>query len=1272
MHLLKPRRFARPVRICALPFAALFAVSASAGTLYWDINGSTAGAANSPAFSAAGTWGSGSPWTTDSTGLSTTIAYVPGSDVVFSAGTNAVATTVTLSGTQTANSLTFEEGLVNITSGTELTLIGSAQVTAHLSTNTISSAIGGTVGLTKLGAGNVTLSGANTYSGATAINAGSITVAAINDLSTNGILGNSASAITLGASGTTGTLKYTGATLSTNRTFALATGGSGALFVESAAASLALTGALSGSGSFIKDGLGLLTLSSTGNSYSGGTTIRGGTLAISATSGTPLGQNVVSNTISIGAGANLTLAASSNRGSNQGLSIASNLNALGGYGVAFTPGSLPVFTNNTSTYGGVYGINYTGSGGVSSLSTLDTAFNGYAGGANGHWYLGSQTTGTYNGASLGAASDATYRLGGGGGSLTFSAANVITGANDVIINSKAVNGGGTVTFAASQNYSGTTTLNTGALISTASSGTPFGTGNVVLNAGTMQIAPSTSGANSVSGVSALAGSTFTYGGGGTLQLTKNGASLTYTIGNASPSGTVLSRAASTKGTLVLATTAVSGLGSTEKLVVNGLDATANKNGTATSAGIYDATVVAQEGSGDTGVGTFIVADTPANGGFRATLYTTAINATTVAAGTISDVTANLSLNDTSNPYALRVGAVTLTNAGTTKINGTAASGTNSGYGGLILNPTSFKSLITGGTLDFGASEGVIYVGAGAGFGEIASAITGSAGLTKFGPGTLRINRGLAFTGGTRILAGTLMPVALAGSANFNVGGSLTMAGGTSLIPDYGGSFCKITDPIILTDGFVTFNASNAAVNANADIILTGGISGNGGLIITGQNNSNRRKVHLVGGGSFTGGVILRPMDSTTSVRLVISEPTSLGTGTLRVEYGGGTGSSSGVGGGLEVPNGNASDTTANTPLLATTGVANPIDLAPGANLNITTSATTGLKLTGTIFGPGSITTRAPGTGTTGPGTLTLAGNNTYTGGTNVPAGIIKAGVASVANVSGAFGNNSAVYLANSTSTNGSVVVTMDITGFDTQIGSLTGGGASGGNVTLGAATLTLGGDNTNPATYAGVISGSGGSVTKIGTGTQPFSGNNTYTGNTTVSAGKLLVSGTLSGTTAVSVTGGTLEIAAANRINDAATVTMSGGTFKTGGLNETLAAFTLSGTAAVDLGAGASILNLANSSAQTWSGALNITNWSGSVSGGGTDQIYFGTDATGLTGGQLALITFVDPLGFAAGNYFAAQLGTGELVPSLVPEPGAAVSLLGGLAMLLGLRRRRS
>ena len=78
---------------------------------------------------------------------------------------------------------------------------------------------------------------------------------------------------------------------------------------------------------------------------------------------------------------------------------------------------------------------------------------------------------------------------------------------------------------------------------------------------------------------------------------------------------------------------------------------------------------------------------------------------------------------------------------------------------------------------------------------------------------------------------------------------------------------------------------------------------------------------------------------------------------------------------------------------------------------------------------------------------------------------------------------------------------INITGFNTQIGSIAGGGTAGGNVTLGTATLTLGGDGTSPAAYAGAIAGSGGGVTKIGNGTQIFSASSSYSGVTTISAG---------------------------------------------------------------------------------------------------------------------------------------------------------------------------
>jgi autotransporter-associated beta strand protein len=175
------------------------------------------------------------------------------------------------------------------------------------------------------------------------------------------------------------------------------------------------------------------------------------------------------------------------------------------------------------------------------------------------------------------------------------------------------------------------------------------------------------------------------------------------------------------------------------------------------------------------------------------------------------------------------------------------------------------------------------------------------------------------------------------------------------------------------------------------------------------------------------------------------------------------------------------------------------------------------------------------------GNVLLNGANTYTGATTVIAGILQAGVASVADVSGAFGKNSAVTMGNVSG------ATLDLNTFDTQIGSLTGGGANGGNVTLGAASLTVGGDNTSPAAYAGVISSTGSpttSLVKIGSGTLILTGANTYTGQTTVSNGTLqLGDGTANG----AVTSGLYQLAtgATLYLNNATAVAAAPGGYTT-------------------------------------------------------------------------------------------------------------------------------
>jgi autotransporter-associated beta strand protein len=268
--------------------------------------------------------------------------------------------------------------------------------------------------------------------------------------------------------------------------------------------------------------------------------------------------------------------------------------------------------------------------------------------------------------------------------------------------------------------------------------------------------------------------------------------------------------------------------------------------------------------------------------------------------------------------------------------------------------------------------------------------------------------------------------------------------------------------------------------------------------------------------------------------------------------------------------------------------------------------------------------------------------------------------------------------------------TLDLNGFNNTIGSLTGGGATGGNVTLGSATLTVGSDNTSPAAYAGVISGTGG-LTKSGSGTLTLSGANTYSGVTTINAGTLKLdnAGTttarLTATTNITVnSGGTLLLASSSgsstdRINDAATMTLNGGTFNTGGLKEGttgaagIGALTLQANSVIDLGVGSttSVLHFADSHLVAWTAAktLTIDDWNGSLSGGGAEELLFGTTSSGLTASQIAEIQFLNPAGLGPGTWGAKILATGEIVP--VPEPSTWVA--GGLALasLLFTQRRR-
>jgi hypothetical protein len=94
-----------------------------------------------------------------------------------------------------------------------------------------------------------------------------------------------------------------------------------------------------------------------------------------------------------------------------------------------------------------------------------------------------------------------------------------------------------------------------------------------------------------------------------------------------------------------------------------------------------------------------------------------------------------------------------------------------------------------------------------------------------------------------------------------------------------------------------------------------------------------------------------------------------------------------------------------------------------------------------------------------------------------------------------------------------------------------------------------------------------------------------------------------------------------------------------------------SGASSLWLGTNSAILRFADSSGQTWgSGILHIRNWSGSLSGGGGNQVIFGNNGSGLTAAQVAQIRFAY---FPSTEYPAKILPTGEVVPNPTGPPYA-------------------
>ena len=157
---------------------------------------------------------------------------------------------------------------------------GTATLTSGgLNTNTAFSGViadgSGTVRLTKIGSGTLTLSGSSTYSGATTINGG--TISAPSDAAFG----------TAPGLPTAGQLTINGGTLLVSANFSLdpnrgiALLGGGGTFSINSSRTLTYGGIVDGSGTLTKIGTGTLVLAGA-NTYTGATTIAAGTLSIAA------------------------------------------------------------------------------------------------------------------------------------------------------------------------------------------------------------------------------------------------------------------------------------------------------------------------------------------------------------------------------------------------------------------------------------------------------------------------------------------------------------------------------------------------------------------------------------------------------------------------------------------------------------------------------------------------------------------------------------------------------------------------------------------------------------------------------------------------------------------------------------------------------------------------------------------------------------------------------------------------------------------------------
>jgi autotransporter-associated beta strand protein len=266
-----------------------------------------------------------------------------------------------------------------------------------------------------------------------------------------------------------------------------------------------------------------------------------------------------------------------------------------------------------------------------------------------------------------------------------------------------------------------------------------------------------------------------------------------------------------------------------------------------------------------------------------------------------------------------------------------------------------------------------------------------------------------------------------------------------------------------------------------------------------------------------------------------------------------------------------------------------------------------------------------------------------------------------------------------TGTSGAQAVTFNLAGANTyNLGGLQGADA----LAIGSNTISVGANNAS-TTFSGAISGTDGGLTKVGNGTLTLSSaTNGYTGATQVTDGTLIVNGNISTSITTVQTGATL-----GGTGTVGAVTVNSGAFHTPGNSpgiQLTGNYSNAGTLGIEINGttvGTDYDQVNTTGTVSLSGLLSITMGYTPVA----NQLFFilandDTDAIAGTFSNAAINGNTYTLGGQAFqiSYFGNQTSPGVgtftggndvVLMAVIPEPRAA--LLGGLGMLMLLRRRR-